>query len=119
MIHIIVYGFPKMSQNKLHKCCDEIRAVPGKAVGVFVPARRVMVSFPGEQLNAGLGEELMVYVQGLEISCHTVPSKELKDDLCSDIGAVLQKYMPKNCERILVQTCQPDPNHEGYSEGLF
>lgn len=113
MLHIIVYGFPKTSQAKLNNCCEAIKSVSWKAPGVIISSHQVVVSFPIDQLNVGLGEEILAYVYGVETTSHFRPTKEQKDDLCVSLAAVLREYKPRNCIFIQVRTCSFDLDWEG------
>jgi len=110
MVYIVIYGFPKTSQRKLAKCCEEVCAVPGHVSGVEVPSCFVAVFFPADQFKGGLGNELFACVYGLDTACHPKPNKEQKDNLRRSIATVLHRHKPSNCRFIQVQTCQTHPD---------
>lgn len=114
MVHVFLYGMPRMGPKKHLVCSEAIREAVAKHA-MTGGSHNVLTFFvPAQQTH----DAIVAYVHGLEEGCHVVPTKDERDELCHAVAVVIVAHRPrsKRCSRrVEVYTLARDPEMEGQS----
>lgn len=88
---IIVYGIPrKTNQKKLRALCDDLRAATAAVKELALVADQVSCFFPSDMMSAGLGEEIIIYVDSLLRKPERTP--DVRDALAAALVTTVRTF---------------------------
>jgi hypothetical protein len=97
MAVITVKGLPNgIRQEKIEEICDELRAQTAGIREVDLNKEQIVVWFPPDRYQEGLGKEFSVKVEGLELNNLGEKGKFLcRNFVAQRLGKALNKFFPK------------------------
>ena len=112
---IQVMGVPEEIQG-LELLMDKLRSEAAKIKELGLSANDVTVFFPPDLVKDGLGEEIIVFVQGLFKRPNRTPKvrQELAETLALAVKTFFKKILPQ-CKMIEVFVTEFDPSKDGFA----
>ena len=88
---LLVYGIPKNTKvTKLSQFCENLRLVAADIKELNITVDQVSVFFPTDRLEEGLGEEIIVFVEGL--FDRPERTKKVRKDLATAVAKTIRSY---------------------------
>ena len=112
---LLVFGIPECTKQEKLKVLS--RGLREAVVGVedlgLIGIKQVSVFFPRDMMKAGLGEEIIIFVEGLFATRGR--TKEVLKDLAQRLGEKVKEYFPKSSVKCFVETFDLDASQTGFS----
>jgi len=91
---IFVYGLPlTVKQPELEKFCDELREETCSVPELKLVKDQVSAFFPPDLMNTGLGEEIIMFVEGL-FDKPEERTEDVRKTLAEKLAACGRKFFP-------------------------